>query len=109
MIPDTLFTIIESYAVQHGRAEAEAQCKKFLRMKRTAGVTIKRKPINRAWVDEAYAKQDALCFRCKEFMKRSEATGDHKLSLADGKLSTASYDELYKLLTVRKDELKTTK
>jgi 5-methylcytosine-specific restriction endonuclease McrA len=60
-------------------------CRKYMLKKTYAGVEkIKRKPIPRKWVDEAYVKQDGNCPRCNLPMLRRDTVGDHKLPLALG-------------------------
>jgi 5-methylcytosine-specific restriction endonuclease McrA len=60
-------------------------CRKYLLKKTYSGFEkIKRKPISKGWIREAYAKQSGICPRCNEWMDLKDVVGDHKQPLAKG-------------------------
>lgn len=68
-----------------GIKEVREECRKYLLKKTYSGCEkIKRKPIPRKWIDEAYVMQDGICPRCGNYMQRKDAVGDHKQALAKG-------------------------
>jgi 5-methylcytosine-specific restriction endonuclease McrA len=68
-----------------GIKEVREDCRKYMLKKTYAGYDkVKRKPIPRKWLDEAYVKQDGICPRCGNYMQRKDAVGDHKQALAKG-------------------------
>jgi len=61
------------------------QCHKYMMKKTLAGCEgIKRKPINKAWTVDAWAKQGSICPRCKQKIEYSDMSGDHITPLALG-------------------------
>ena len=85
MIPNTILDYLNQQELTLGIKEVREQCRKYMLKKTYAGCEkIKRKPIPRKWVDEAYVKQDGICPRCNEYMQRKDAVGDHKQALALG-------------------------
>lgn len=67
----------------YGTFELERAFKAFFRAERL-GTKVKRKPIPKSWLSDAYCKQNGLCARCNVEMDFREATGDHKIPLSQG-------------------------
>lgn len=68
-----------------GIAKVREACRKYMLKKTYSGFEkIKRKPIPRGWIREAYAKQSGICPRCDEWMDMKDVVGDHKQPLALG-------------------------
>jgi 5-methylcytosine-specific restriction endonuclease McrA len=68
-----------------GIKEVRESCRKYMLKKTYAGYeNIKRKPINKAWTVDAWAKQGGICPRCKEKIEYNDMSGDHITSLAKG-------------------------
>ena len=80
----TILEYLDEQEKTLGIKEVREQCKKYLLRKTYAGVQVKRKPIPKRWIDEAYVKQDGICPRCNEYMQRKDAVGDHRQPLALG-------------------------
>ena len=68
-----------------GIKEVREQCRKYLLKKTYSGYEkIKRKPIPRKWVLDAWEKQGGICTRCGQTISHSDMSGDHKVPLALG-------------------------
>lgn len=80
-----LYYTIFIYAKQHGFAEAQRACKRFLREGGKDGtVPTKRKPIKREWVLAAAERQDWFCPRCRLELTPQDLTGDHLVPISEG-------------------------
>ncbi len=68
-----------------GIKEVREACRKYMLKRTYAGCEkIKRKPIPKGWIREAYAKQSGICPRCDNWMDMKDVVGDHKQPLALG-------------------------
>jgi 5-methylcytosine-specific restriction endonuclease McrA len=67
----------------YGTFELERAVKEFFKQDRL-GTKVRRKPIPKSWLQDAYAKQSSRCARCNVAMEFSEVTGDHKIPLSQG-------------------------
>lgn len=82
---DDILKILDDLAEKEGIKEVRLACTKYLLRKTYAGFEkVKRKPIPKGWVNDAYAKQSGICARCHTHMEIYEATGDHIQPLAKG-------------------------
>ena len=74
---------------KHGKKLLIHCIEKYRAMKRASKVEYKRKPIPRAWVEQAFIKQHHHCSRCGakmifEDIDRGLVVGDHRIALAQG-------------------------
>ena len=80
-----IFNYLESKEQQVGAKIVRAACRRYMLKKTWAGVIPeKRKPIQRKWTMDAYAKQGGKCARCGQYVEVADATGDHTIPLAKG-------------------------
>ena len=60
-------------------------CRKYVLKKTYSGCErIKRKPIPKKWILDAWEKQNGICPRCQDSISHSDMSGDHIVPLAKG-------------------------
>ena len=81
----SIFDYLLQRVIVDGEATVRTACRHFILRKTYAGSEkVRRKPIPKSWVNDAYAKQSGVCPRCNEHMEIYEAVGDHKQPIALG-------------------------
>ena len=75
---------LDNSVTKIGMGRVRETCKYFLMRKTVGGGGTVRKRIPRPWVKDAFGKQNAICPRCRNEMKLSDAVGDHRIALAQG-------------------------
>jgi 5-methylcytosine-specific restriction endonuclease McrA len=68
-----------------GIKEVREDCRKYMLKKTYSGYEkVKRKPIPKSWIIDAWGKQGGICPRCKQNIEHNEMSGDHITPLALG-------------------------
>ena len=85
MIPNTILDYLNQQELTLGIKEVREQCRKYMLKKTLSGYEhVKRKPINKTWVIDAWGKQGGICTRCKQKIEYEDMSGDHITALALG-------------------------
>jgi len=68
-----------------GIKEVREDCRKYMLKKTYSGYEkVKRRPIPKSWLMDAYAKQSGECPRCHRHIEWNNVSGDHITPLALG-------------------------
>ena len=73
-----------------GESAIAHDIKRYNQTKRDTVEKVKRKPVPKRWILDAWVKQQGICRRCKLDLDPKEAEGDHIIPLAGGGKHTRS-------------------
>ncbi len=74
---------LDRMALAHGTDSVKRTSKEWNKRLKI-GTAVKRHPIPKSWLVDAYSKANGCCARCGKRLDFTEATGDHRVALSHG-------------------------